>query len=143
MTQLQRILKSRDIEFDAAYNRISCFPHIINLCSQRVIKWYTTFEPPDEDEDFDDSPPNNFPDEQTYEEALARDPITLARKVVFNVRSSGQRRKEFREATRDVNGPDLTLIRDVRHRWDSVYFMIDRMLLLRRVSLLFLQLPNL
>ena len=80
---------------------------------------------------------------------LERDPIKRARRIVRIVRSSDQRKQAFKNVikTGNLSGwfkshdnkkvielPDLELLRDVKTRWDSVYYMIDRLLLLRPVS---------
>jgi hypothetical protein len=75
---------------------------------------------------------------------LKRDPIKRARRIVRIVRSSDQRKQVFRNVIKtfksngiDIDLPDLELLRDVKTRWDSVYCMIDRLLVLRPVSFLF------
>jgi hypothetical protein len=75
---------------------------------------------------------------------LKRDPIKRARRIVRIVRSSDQRKQAFRNVIKtfksngiDIDLPDLELLRDVKTRWDSVYCMIDRLLVLRPVSFLF------
>jgi len=79
---------------------------------------------------------------------LKRDPIKRARRIVSIVRSSDQRRQAFKDVIKTGNQsgqfrshnneviklPDLQLLRDVRTRWDSVYRMIERLLVLRPVS---------
>ena len=86
---------------------------------------------------------------QTYEEALARNPLVLIRKLVRGIRSSGQRRDAFRDVIREgiqnrsfidpQNGkavtslPEHELLRDVATRWDSTHSMITRAQELRLV----------
>ncbi len=79
---------------------------------------------------------------------LKRDPIKRARRIVRIVRSSDQRKQAFKDVINTGNHsgwfrsdegevlqvPDLELLRDVKTRWDSVYCMIERLLLLRPVS---------
>jgi hypothetical protein len=79
---------------------------------------------------------------------LKRDPIKRARRIVFIVRSSDQRKQAFKNVidTGNQSGwfrshknevielPHLELLRDVKTRWDSVYCMIERLLVLRPVS---------
>jgi len=80
-------------------------------------------------------------------ENLKRNPVQRARTVVRTVRSSGQRKdalsdiikkgntnKSFRDSDgNEVQLKDLQLIRDVKHRWDSLYNMIVRLQELRLV----------
>ena len=79
---------------------------------------------------------------------LKRDPIKRARRIVCIVRSSDQRKQAFKNVINTGNRsgwfrsddnkvidlPDRELLRDVKTRWDSVYRMIERMLVLRPVS---------
>jgi hypothetical protein len=79
---------------------------------------------------------------------LKRDPIKRARRIVRIVRSSDQRKQAFKKVINTGNHsgwfrshdnevielPDLELLRDVKTRWDSVYCMIERLLVLRPVS---------
>ena len=89
------------------------------------------------------------PREQTYEQALARDPIAMAWAAIRAIWVSGARRDAFTAVIRDGNmdrrfkNPDtgtimrispLQLLRDVPSRWDSVYYMIHRFWYLRPVS---------
>jgi hypothetical protein len=79
---------------------------------------------------------------------LKRDPIKRARRIVRIVRSSDQRKQAFKKVINTGNHsgwfrshdnevielPDLELLRDVKTRWDLVYCMIERLLVLRPVS---------
>src|SRR5712691_11724213 len=79
---------------------------------------------------------------------LKRDPIKRARRIVRIVRSSDQRKQGFKDVINNGNDsgwfksddnevlelPNLELLHDVKTRWDSVYRMIERLLLLRPVS---------
>ena len=87
--------------------------------------------------------------------AFQRDPIAVCRDVVRIIRSSGQRREAFEELreqgnikgwwgyTVDSEGKKhpkvkerLQLLCDVRTRWDSLYYMIQRARINRGVSAL-------
>jgi hypothetical protein len=79
---------------------------------------------------------------------LKRDPLKRARRVVRILRSSDKRKQEFTRVIDQGNEsgwfksadgevvviPHLELLRDVRTRWDSVFYMIERLLALRQVS---------
>jgi hypothetical protein len=79
---------------------------------------------------------------------LKRDPIKRARRIVRIMHSSDQRKQAFKKVINTGNHsgwfrshdnevielPDLELLRDVKTRWDSVYCMIERLLVLRPVS---------
>ena len=92
--------------------------------------------------------PHRDPELQTFSEAAQRDPIALGRVVVRAVRASGQRRDHFLSVIRDGNikkhfllgnrveviVPKLQLLRDVKTRWDSIFFMISRLRIMRPVG---------
>jgi hypothetical protein len=87
-------------------------------------------------------------------ESLKRDPVKRARAVVRTVRSSGQRKEDFLKLIRLGNNmksfkdendnvillKELQLLKDVRHRWDSLYTMLVRLEEQRQVHLLSLPL---
>lgn len=129
-----------------------CFPHIINICCQHVIKEFTDTDLVDAAKAFTAATPSSHPSAQTFAEACARDPIALGREVVQALRASGQRRDQFKETIKDGNTrrhffvdgqhdaislPVLELLRDVRTRWDSVYYMMRRLRELRPVCHLY------
>ncbi len=74
-------------------------------------------------------------------ENVKRDPAKRARAVVRTVRSSGQRKEAFLALIksgnhtgmfRDEEGKpmkikELQLLKDVKHRWDSLYLMLSRL----------------
>lgn len=85
---------------------------------------------------------------QSDAEAIARDPISLARANVRFTRASSNRRLAFGniidQGNRDgdfgtVKEPqhqikNRQLLRDMEVRWDSTYMMVDRVLEMRPVS---------
>jgi len=124
MEALEKLLHERDIAFDAVDRQIMCFAHIINLCSGRVINAI------------------NDNDESTS------DPIGLARGAVRSIRASGLCRDAFNEVIQNGNTKgwfktgeppqtiqlkQLQLLRDMRIQWDSTYFMINRLGVMRPV----------
>ena len=74
-------------------------------------------------------------------EAVKRNPVNIARKLIRSVRASGQKREVFQmtismgnqsKAFKDDNGDvvqvkQLQFVRDVKHRWDSLFLMLERM----------------
>ena len=124
MEELEKLLRERDIAFDATDRRIMCFAHIVDLCSGRVISAIGA------------------------DEESINNPIGLARGVVRSIRASGLRRDAFDEVVKNGNAKGwfkageppqtiklkpLQLLRDVRVRWDSVYFMVKRIGVMRPV----------
>ncbi|HEV7737188.1 MAG TPA: hypothetical protein VGO47_07445 [Chlamydiales bacterium] len=86
-------------------------------------------------------------EQQTFEEALMRDPIAIARNIVNTIRSSQLRRVEFQDVIRGGNKyqrwqnsdnviiklEELTPIRDSPLRWSSTFLMIECFLYLEQV----------
>ena len=155
VAELKRLLKVRDIDFCALDNRIMCFPHIINICCQHLIDSFTNSALADPAETFVAKKPHNTATPQTFAESLVRDPIALGRVVVRKVRASGQRREHFNGIITDGNAnghflgangtiltiPEQQLLRDVRTRWDSVYYMVHRLCIMRPALDAFLASP--
>lgn len=153
MAELELLLTARDIPFDAKDRRIMCLPHVINICSGKIINKFTNEELIDDSEDDDSYLYGDTPSRQTYEEAFKRDPIALGRSIVRVIRASGKRRTEFLDIISSGNSKNwfrvkvndkeiivqlkpLQLLRDVRSRWDSVFFMLRRLREMRPVSFL-------
>lgn len=152
MQELAKMLAARDIPLDATKNRIMCFPHVVHLCVQDVIHVFSNAKPSDLNSVFDanlfDSDDPSKKDD--YVAAVAGHPINKAREMVRNIRSSGLRRDEFAKITRSGNAegwfrdrsgavikvPERELIRDVPTRWDSTFFMMNRLRVMRPVSVL-------
>lgn len=147
MSELSRILQEeREFTFDPIDRRVRCLPHIYNICVQHTLDKFL-------DADFSECPRTwtnsigNVVDRDSYVDSIRTDPIGRGRAIVRAVRSSGQRRTNFRqtiisgnEQERFVNDvgnivklPVTQLLRDVRTRWDSTYYMINRVRALRQV----------
>ena len=150
MQEMERMYKERDIDFDATDRQVMCYEHIVNLSSGHVVEEATSIAAVDLDEDWSGPPPPNLPDQQSYDDAVARDPIALGRNVVRIIRASGTRRDAFNEVIENGNArgwfvvgqpPNQNtitvkpkqLLRDVRTRWDSVYYMLNRLREMRPV----------
>ncbi|KIL57978.1 hypothetical protein M378DRAFT_188346 [Amanita muscaria Koide BX008] len=144
MTELANLLHDREApDFDPLDRRIMCFPHVINICCQHVIESLTNLSLAQSTNIPQGASSSNA---RTFEDAVKNDPVALGRTIVRIIRSSGQRRDAFDEHIRDGNAkgwfrhegsptpvqlPLLQLLHDVRTRWDSVYFMIQRLRILR------------
>jgi hypothetical protein len=90
-------------------------------------------------------PPSDTVDKSAYRGAVANDLLRRAREVISMIRASGRRRDAFMETIKSGNRkgwyksplakvPENELLRDVSTRWDSVYFMLNRLRALRLVS---------
>jgi hypothetical protein len=110
-----------------------CFVHIINICCQHVIGEFTNIELSESVDDFVAEELACHPDHQTFEDAVKQDPVALGRNIVCVLRSSSSRRDAFDQHIRDGNEKgwfdvgQLQLLRDVKTRWDSVYYMLRRL----------------
>ena len=143
LKELEILLHPRKVEFNHKDNHIRCFLHITNICSNHVIEAFTNITLVDDTGGFIASasgPPSN-PDNQSYEEAVAHNPIALCQSTVRAVHASGQQRDHLAEVIEDGNkkgwfkstrDPNVTiqvkqaqLVRDMKVRWDSLYFMIN------------------
>ena len=149
---LEKLFEEREIfSFDAKDNRIMCFPHIINIAVQHVLKGMSSVQAPEND-NVEDLLDNSNADEgrgigQSFEAACAQDPIARLRKIVMAIRASGQRRDalvlwietENKSGLFVLNGKPVEiqpkqLLRDVRTRWDSTYQMLKRSIEMRLAS---------
>jgi hypothetical protein len=167
MRELQALLLKREVMFDHRNNRIMCYPHIINICTAHIVAASTQVSKKfldrngldDDDDDFDATPPSGRsgpqldeefiasqpPERQAWLSSLNRDPIKLVADIVRYIRASDARKQVFAGivelCTKDDpelrGSPPLQLIQHVRTRWDSVYLMLQRFRVLRKVSLNF------
>lgn len=156
LTHLSILLAERGIDFDANTNYIHCFAHVINLCSQAVIR---AMEKQDSQDDHPETETETESDEAGRAVRARRraGPIRRARKTVAFVRKSGQRRDELLTLIKTGNESQLwtevrvnsrtgtaervitslsevTVLPDVKTRWDSVFYMLRRLRYLQEVS---------
>ena len=85
MKSLEGLLHKRDLDtFDAKECQVFCFPHTTNICTGHVMSSLSSSP-------IDREPHENHvvPGEQTYEQALARDPIAMARAAIWAIWVSG------------------------------------------------------
>ena len=120
-----------------------CFPHVINTCCQHVIASLTNVNLTESAKVFVETLPPGLLDQQTFKDAVKRDPVALGRNIVRVLQSSGQRRDLFEDIIHDGNAkgwflddsdppepytvPSVQLLRDMVVRWDTVYFMVKRL----------------
>lgn len=102
MQELEKMLKERNVDFDATDCQIMCYAHVINLSSGRVIQAAShAAAVNNDDNDYNDSwsepsrPVPHMQDQQSYADAVARDPIALGWTAVWVIRASGTRREAF------------------------------------------------
>ena len=132
MKELETLLCTRDVEFDALDCLVMCFPHIIHICVTHVLKSFTDAELTA----VADAWIGAFPDEEereAYAEAVGSDPMEKCHDLIWNIHASGFRRDEFMDTIRTgnvknwfksddgepVQVPELELLRDSKMCWDS------------------------
>jgi hypothetical protein len=147
LNEVSSQLIDRGIDFDPINHRIPCFPHIINLCAQRIINMFSGA-------DFSNVADSwvhgtTVIDKGDYIAAVRGDPIKRARSLVKAIRVSPLRRSAFRKTIisgndlnnflddmgRPVQVPVVELLCDAETRWDSTYIMLNRLRVLRPVRL--------
>lgn len=151
MDSLERCLTACGIKFHAKNQRIRCFAHIINLAVNDAL---TALPKPEAFTQFPDAMLETmWLDRQAdtgYTNALQSNLVSRIQELVKQLRSSGQRRKAFRQTIIEGNRtkhfqveiPCLQLLRQVPTRWSSTFQMVDRFLLLSPAINRFVDLPN-
>ena len=89
MEEFAVLLQAHDIEFDPIDHQIMCFPHIINVCCQHVITSLTNTDMANPAQEFVAAHPPGHPNQQTFEEAVRRDPVALGRNIIRVLQNSG------------------------------------------------------
>ena len=85
---------------------------------------------------------SQVPERQVWLRSLSRDPVKLVADIVRYIHASDSRKQAFADLVALSNKLDpesrdtlpLQLIQHVRTRWDSVYLMLQRFRVLRKVS---------
>jgi hypothetical protein len=98
MRKLEMLFVECGIFFDAKQNRINCFPHIINIIAQHVIKKVFNSIAADANDAFVFEAQNPDPNRiapETFEDACASDPLGQICKIIVAIHASGQCRDEF------------------------------------------------
>ena len=136
MEELQTMLTSRDIAFNANKHRTMCFAHIVNLCSGWVVHAAVDGV---EDKDAPSLSDNDNDSPFSSGDVIhAPNPIEAACAVVWAIQGSGQCRSDFAKVITDGNAEgwfkdgrrsiqlkNLQLLHNVCTRWDSVYYMLE------------------
>ncbi|KAL1743648.1 hypothetical protein HDZ31DRAFT_40458 [Schizophyllum fasciatum] len=147
---LERWLRDKGIEFDSEGNRVCCFPHVVNIGAQAGVE---ILKKPTLCLEFGVQLPAELLADAPYYRALEEDVIGGLRRIANWIRVSEGRRKDLKAIIHDGNAagrwltparepetiPPLAVLRDVDTRWSSIFLMVDRVLVLYRVSLLHLK----
>jgi hypothetical protein len=130
------------------YNYCSCFPHVVNVAVQAIVKELKD-DPYRPLIEFTTTSQEEQIQLQAYVDALADDPVGQACELVNACRASGQRRADLlfyiQEGNKDyswgVNAqgeiiqlPVMQLLRDCPTRWSSTYMMGNRLVVIYPVS---------
>ena len=129
LKELGHTCNQNSIGFDYKKNHIRCLAHIINLTTQEILKYLKAGDAIDENEILMGISQQNNNIET----------IPKLRKLIVKIRSSPQRREEFRrrcDLHSSVNPSIkvLNLVLDVKTRWNSIFLMLECALKLRDVS---------
>jgi hypothetical protein len=147
MFHLSLMLQDFYVTFDEKNNYICCFAHVINLCSQAVIKLMEKDDGNMAYSDSDTDPATETSDSDAAPAAMhamrvtkKAGPIHQARKTVAFIRKSVQHRDQFLEIIGQGNADSewtvssaehktvvlacVTVLPDVKTRWDSVFYML-------------------
>jgi hypothetical protein len=127
---LERVCHDRGIVFDKSEQHVRCVAHVVNLAVQALLRELGT------DASDGESSPNSG-DSDAVMQAGKLPCIAQLRRLVVKVRTSPQRRSDFKCQCRACGVPEKQLICDVRTRWNSTHAMIKRACELR------VPLPNL
>lgn len=123
--------------FDKADNgRVMCFPHVVNLASEAVIKSFTTL---DYLEDLDDMTlPENADVVQVLRGGIKKIRASSQKTDLFALAiEAGNKAERFLDAyDNPVELPLHQLLLDVKTRWDSLKAMVSRAIDMRPVSVI-------
>ncbi|PPQ97649.1 hypothetical protein CVT26_002438 [Gymnopilus dilepis] len=100
MECLERDLKSRGIQFDCIIRRIRCFPHVVNLACQAVIKVIGIEM-------------SKGVATGTFLDKVTEDPIGRLRALIRTIRASSLRREAFSKLSKEQFVQELQLLRDM------------------------------
>jgi hypothetical protein len=103
---------------------VRCLAHIMNLTCQEILKNIKAGEAQAENEILEEISKGNND----------INVIPKLRKLIVKIRASPQRRERFNRQSNLYTTNSLTLMLDVRTRWNSTYLMMERALKLREVS---------
>ena len=132
-----------------------CFPHIINICVQHVVDEFSVPDLKKIAQAWVDCFDNSVVDKKKYLEAVKRNPLGLGHDIIHTTCASGLPHDEFDKivvtgnlqqwfrspAGEVVQLPEAQLLQDVKTWWDSIFYMLNRLLALRLAIDCFLSLP--
>jgi len=124
LKELSAICLEDNINFHHEENHVRCLAHIMNLTCQEILKNIKAGEAQAENEILE-------------EISKGKNDINIIpklRKLIVKIRASPQRRERFNRQSNLYTTNSLTLMLDVRTRWNSTYLMMERALKLREVS---------
>ena len=157
MEHLEKLLMAHELplEFNVKDRQIMCFPHIINICVQHVVDEFSVPNLNKIAQAWVDCFDDSTVDKKKYLEAVKRNPVPLGCDIVHTIHASTLQHDKFDKiivtgnlhqwfkspAGEVIQIPGAQLPRDVKTRWDSIYFMLDCLLALCLAIECFLSLP--
>lgn len=125
---LEDTCNKKEINFDHKKNSIRCLAHIINLTVQEILRYIKADDAQEEDEILE------LILQEERENHFNVEIIPRLRRLIVKLRSSPQWKEKFARHCEFYSKSTTNLILDVRTRWNSTFFMLDRVLNLRDVS---------
>lgn len=125
---LEDTCNKKEINFDHKKNSIRCLVHIINLTVQEILRYIKADDAQEEDEILE------LILQEERENHFNVEIIPRLRRLIVKLRSSPQWKEKFARRCEFYSKSTTNLILDVRTRWNSTFFMLDRVLNLRDVS---------
>jgi hypothetical protein len=141
MQELEWLLQACNIPFDAPDRKIMYYSHVIDLSSGQIIDKLSRVNTHPDTSDWDGDLLTGLPG-LTYTDAIACDTISHAGTVVQVTQGSRMRCDEFDDVITNGNSKGwfkagqppkiiqlkrLQLLQDVRTRWDSEFYMLNRL----------------
>ena len=105
LKEYEIFLGPHNVDFSHKHHHIRCFPHVTNICSNHIFEAFTNVALVDDTGGFIASalgPPSD-PDNQSYEDAVACNPIVLCQSTVWAVCASGGWHDHLVEVIADGN----------------------------------------
>jgi hypothetical protein len=131
LTLLETVCRGKGTAFNKQEQHVRCLAHVINLAVQALLRELGA-EASDDDRSLDDdaATPAADGDRSLGGNAVAQAPkfscIAKLHRLVVKVRSTPQRRNEFKRQCKFSGTAEKEPIRDVRTRWNSTHAMIKR-----------------
>ncbi|KAI0755974.1 hypothetical protein BC629DRAFT_1444325 [Irpex lacteus] len=123
LSEIERDITARckrdGVPFRRVERQIRCFPHIVNLACQVILKEMTNMDLAKDNAE--DRPPTGVKP-TSVSAAITRDSVATLRALIHSIRASSLRRSGFQNTLERLGHLSYELLRDVETRWLSTYF---------------------